>query len=134
MTTTAPEPFDDDHGDQFPGALPAPATPKAPTTPDRRLRMHAEHVHKINAVVASGNDDPARELAQSVVEESASGPPASPHDRRSTGRPTSARGHGGRPPGRLSRFTRRSLERFDRYTLDVFNAGRPYRSQDDRSV
>jgi hypothetical protein len=32
----------------------------------------------------------------------------------------------------VGRFTRRSLERLDRYTLDVFNPDAPYRSRDDR--
>jgi hypothetical protein len=32
----------------------------------------------------------------------------------------------------VGRFTRSSIERFDRYTLEVFNAGSPYRSRDDR--
>jgi hypothetical protein len=49
------------------------------------------------------------------------------------------RTHGARPPGqaasgltRMSRFTRRSLARFDRYTLEVFNPGPPFRPQIDR--
>jgi hypothetical protein len=135
MTTTRPTPLNDDHGDQFPGAVPAPAAAPATGPSDRLVRMHAAYVHKVNAVVASGDDDLAHELAQSFDEESASGHPAPQHsDRRSAGRHTPGRGQGGRPPGRVGRFTRRSLERFDRYTLDVFNAGVPYRSRDDRSA
>jgi hypothetical protein len=45
------------------------------------------------------------------------------------GRRAPARGHRGRPAtarGRISRLTRRSLERFDRYTLDVFNPRPPH--------
>jgi hypothetical protein len=42
-----------------------------------------------------------------------------------------------RRPGRtarLGRLTRTSLRRFDRYTLEVFNAGTPYRSGNRRPV
>jgi hypothetical protein len=56
-----------------------------------------------------------------------------------TGRRTPTRDTGGRRPGpstgalsRMGRFTRRSLDRFDRYTLEVFNPASPYRP--DRSV
>jgi hypothetical protein len=127
MTTTRPTPVNDDHGDQFPGAVPA----SAPVTGrnDRLVRMHAAYVHKVNAVVASGNDDLAHELAASFADES-SRPQT---DRRPAGRRTPGRGDG-RRPGRVGSFARRSLERFDRYTLDVFNAGTPYRSRDDRSA
>ena len=45
-----------------------------------------------------------------------------------------ARPHGARPPrhaastlGRMGRFTRRSLKRFDQYTLAVFDPGAPCR-------
>jgi len=134
MTTIRPTPITDDHGDQFPGALPATATPATEGSQDRLVRMHAAYVHKVNAVVASGNDGLAHELARSFDEESADAYATRAHDRRSAGRHTPGRGQGGRPPGRVGRFTRRSLERFDRYTLDVFNAGVPYRSGDDRQA
>jgi hypothetical protein len=130
VTTTRPTPLNDDHGDRFPGALPAPAGAPAQSPSDRLVRMHAAYVHKVNAVVAAGNDDLAHELAESFDEESAGGHAAKHSDRRSAGRHTPGRGQSGRPPGRV----RRSLERFDRYTLDVFNAGTPYRSRDDRSA
>jgi hypothetical protein len=52
---------------------------------------------------------------------------------------TPVRTHGGRPPGqaatglaRMTRFTRRSLARLDRYTLEVFNPGPPFRPHTDR--
>jgi hypothetical protein len=97
--------------------------------------MHAAYVGKVNAAVAAGDDDLAHELAQSFAEESASGHAATAHpDRRSAGRRAPGRGRGGRPPGRVGRFTRRSLERFDRYTLDVFNAGVSDRYRGDRSA
>jgi hypothetical protein len=135
MTTTPPTRFEHDHGDQFPGALPAPASAPASGPSDRLVRMHAAYVHKVNAVVGSGNDDLARELADSFDEESAGQHAVRAHaDRRSAGRHTPGRGRGGRPPGRVGSFTRRSLERFDRYTLDVFNAGHHYRTRDDRSA
>ena len=58
---------------------------------------------------------------------------------QSAGRHSAARTHGSRPPGqattglaRMGRFTRRSLARFDRYTLEVFNPGPPFRPQHDR--
>jgi hypothetical protein len=51
-----------------------------------------------------------------------------------TGRRTPTRDSGGRRPApstttlsRMGRFTRRSLDRFDRYTLEVFNPASPYR-------
>ena len=135
MTTTRPTSLSDDHGDQFPGAVPAPAPGPAQGSPDRLVLMHAAYVHKVNAVVAAGNDELAHELADSFDEESAAGSLAKVHgERRSAGRHTPGRGQGGRPPGRVGRFTRRSLERFDRYTLDVFNAGVPYRAGDDPSA
>jgi hypothetical protein len=133
MTSARPMPLTDDHGDQFPGAVPAPAPSPAQNSSDRLVRMHAAYVHKVNAVVASGNDDLAHELADSFDQESADGHAANT-DRRSAGRHSPGRGRGGRPPGRVGRFTRRSLERLDRYTLDVFNAGVPYRSGTDRSA
>jgi hypothetical protein len=53
-----------------------------------------------------------------------------------TGRRTPTRDAGGRRPApstttlsRMGRFTRRSLDRFDRYTLDVFNPASPYRPE-----
>ena len=133
MTTTRPTPLNDDNGDQFPGAVPAPATAPAQGSPDRLVLMHAAYVHKVNAVVAAGNDDLALELAASYEEES-TGSVKAHADRRSAGRHTPGRGQDGRRPGRVGSFTRRSLERFDRYTLDVFNAGAPYRSREDRQA
>jgi hypothetical protein len=134
MTTTRPTSIDD-HGDQFPGALPAPAIAPARASQDRFVRMHAAYVGKVNAAVAAGDVDLAHELAQSFDEESASGHAATAHpDRRSAGRHTPGRGRGGRRPGRVGRFTRRSLERIDRYTLDVLNAGGPDRYRGDRSA
>jgi hypothetical protein len=56
-----------------------------------------------------------------------------------TGRRTPTRDSGGRRPepstgalSRMGRFTRRSLDRLDRYTLEVFNPASPYRP--DRSA
>ena len=93
MTSAGPTPIDDDHGDQFPGALPARTVAIASRAAGRLVRM-----------------------------------PAAP------GRRTPTRDSGGRRPGpslstlsRMGRFTRRSLDRFDRYTLEVFNPASPYR-------
>jgi hypothetical protein len=79
--------------------------------------------------VEAGRDDLAHELAASFAEESTG-------VRRAAGRRTPTRGQGGRRPeadtrlARMGRITRRSLHRFDRYTLDVFNAGsRPDRNE-----
>lgn len=124
MTSARPTTISDDHGDQFPGALPAPAP--ATGSSERLVRMHAAYVHKVNAVVGSGNDDLAHELAQSFDEESAKHPTG---DRRSAGRRTPGRRDTGRRPGRVGSLARRSLARFDRYTLDVFNAGTPSRER-----
>jgi hypothetical protein len=116
----------DDHGDQFPGAVPAPVETHRAASDERIVRMHAEYLHKTNAAVEAGRDDLAHELADSFAEESGSA-------RRSAGRRTPTRGHDGRRPegdNRLGRITRRSLSRFDRYTLDVFNPGAPYGRRD----
>jgi hypothetical protein len=122
----------DDHGDQFPGALPAsgvPTTAHRAAADDRIVRMHADYLQKANSLVQAGRDQLAQELAESFAEESAG---ASTPARRTPGRRTPTRGQGGRRPeadtrlGRMGRITRSSLHRFDRYTLDVFNAGSPY--------
>jgi hypothetical protein len=118
----------DDHGDQFPGALPAagvPDTAHRAAADERIVRMHAAYVQKANSLVQAGREILAHELAESFAEESTGA-------RRAPGRRTPTRGQGGRRPeadtrlGRLSRITRSSLRRFDRHTLDVFNPGSPY--------
>ena len=82
--------MNDDHGDQFPGALPA-RTASAPTRPagarQRLVRMRSARV-RTAATTRS----------------------------------------------RVVQGTRRSLQRFDRYTLDVLNPGHPYRPRTDRSA
>jgi hypothetical protein len=145
VTSAPPTPISDDHGDQFPGAVPARTTPaRSHEAGDRLVRMHAAYVQKVNSVVEAGRDGLAHELAQTFAEESSGGSATgahvgSPRGRRAAGRPTPSRGSSGRPPGQattrlgtVGRFTRSSIERFDRYTLEVFNAGSPYRSRDDR--
>jgi hypothetical protein len=138
--------MNDDHGDQFPGALPA----QAATAPrggddDRLVRMHAEYVQKVNSVVEAGRDGLAHELAETFAEESSGTHAAGLHldalrGRRTAGRRTPSRGRSGRRPGqattvlgRMGRLTRSSFDRFDRYTLDVFNAGAPYRTRTERT-
>jgi hypothetical protein len=119
----------DDHGDQFPGAVPTPAVPDSAhraAAQERIVRMHADYLHKTNAAVEAGRDDLVHELADSFAEESGSA-------RRPAGRRTPTRGQRGRRPegdNRLGRITRHSLSRFDRYTLDVFNPGAPYGRSD----
>ncbi len=91
MSSARPTPINDDHGDQFPGAVPPRVrtrTPHRPGAEQRLVRMRA------------------------------------------------ARTPGGRPPGpaatpltQMGRLTRRSLDRFDRYTLEVFNPASPHRPQ-----
>jgi hypothetical protein len=136
--------MNDDHGDQFPGAVPASAVPAAarPTGADDRLvRMSAAYTEKVNAAVQAGRENLAYELAERTFAEEMSGVEmagdVSPV-RRPAGRRT--RSHGHRPPtalGRMGKLTRRSLDRFDRYTLDVFNPRPPhalYASRPDRSA
>jgi hypothetical protein len=120
MTTGRLNPMTDDHGDQFPGALP-PVTEYRAASAERIVRMHAEYLYKANSLIEAGRDDLAHELAESFAQESGSA-------RRPAGRRTPTRGQDGRRPeaGRLARITRNSLSRFDRYTLDVFNPGAPY--------
>jgi hypothetical protein len=91
----------DDHGDQFPDAVPGQGVPTA-TRPagaqERLVRMSA----------AATDNAPVQ---------------------RPAGRRTPPRSHGDRPAttqSRMGRLTRRSLERFDRYTLDVFNPRPPH--------
>ncbi len=139
MTSARPTPINDDHGDQFPGALPA-RTTSAPRPADERLtRMHAAYVQKANALVQAGRDSLTGELADAFAAESSDAHAAAHGDtahgsRRAGRRRAPTRGQDGRGPGRattrLGRLTRTSLERFDRYTLEVFNAGTPSRGND----
>jgi hypothetical protein len=76
-------------------------------------------VGKVNALVAAGRDGAVRELTEAYDEERAA----------ADGSGTAA---GPRPVERLRR-TRDSLRRLDRYTLDVFNPGAPYRPRSTRS-
>ena len=98
--------MNDDHGDQFPGAVPARRRPTFARTAGGDKRM-------VRMPAVDGS--------------------------QTAGRHSTARIHGSRPPGqaaeglaRMGRFTRRSLARFDRYTLEVFNPGPPFRPQNDR--
>ena len=133
MTT----PMNDDYGDRFPEALSAPRTVRSTTTDERIVRMHAAYVQKANSLVEAGQEHLALELAKTFEQESAASSREATGPRRAAGRRTPTRGEGGRRPeadtrlARMSRITRSSLNRFDRYTLDVFNAGSSYRS--DRS-
>lgn len=135
MTSARPTPVNDDHGDQFPGAVPAPTASEPTGRYDERIvRMHAAYAQKANSLVQAGREDLAHELSDVFVEESA----GTQHTRRDAGRRTPTRDGSGRRPGgegrlsRMGRITRSSMNRFDRYTLDVFNAGSTYRS--DRSA
>ncbi len=128
-------PLNDDHGDQFPGALPAPgsALPPHEAAAERLVRMRAAYLHKVNSVVEAGRDDLADELATAYAREAAAARPAAAHTRRpGGGRGTPARTRTGSPtksatPGR---GVRAMIRRFDRYTLEVFNAGTPTRPLD----
>lgn len=115
---------------RFPGSEPAPIAhlPRHCTAGQRLLRMHATYVHKLNSLVEADRPDLADELATAFAQESA-GTRRAPRlqDRRT--------GKGRRGPGRTRRATapgrvRRLLHRFDRYTLEVFNAGTPVRPVD----
>jgi hypothetical protein len=134
MSTTRQIPLNDDHGDQFPGALPARALAGRSRTTgadERLVRMRAAYVAKVNAAVQDDRHDLAHELATSTFAAESGARPAARRD--------STRTPGARPPGpastrlaRVRRITRRTLDRFDRYTLDVFNPGAPYRRHTDR--
>jgi len=140
MTSARPTSINDDHGDQFPGALlRATGRPARDGADARLVRMHAAYAHKVNSLVEAGRDDLAHDLAEAFAEESSATPAGGSPDRRAAGRRTPSRGRSGRRPGQadtplggMGRFTRRSLDRFDRYTLDVFNPGAPYRPNTDR--
>lgn len=88
--------------------------------------MHADYVRKVNSVLEAGQDELAHELADTFAAEASGTQPA----RRAAGRRSPVRSDRRRPTGRLGHLTRRSWERFDSYTLDVFNAGTPYRGSD----
>ena len=130
MTT----PMNDDYGDQFPEAITAPRTARHTTADERIVRMHAAYAQKANSLVQAGQEDLVHELAETFEAESAASRREPTGARRAAGRRTPTRGEGGRRPeadtrlSRMGRITRSSLDRFDRYTLDVFNAGSPYRS------
>jgi hypothetical protein len=134
--------MNDDHGDQFPGAVPAngaAATPRHTAADERIVRMHAAYVQKANSLVEAGRESLAQELADAFAQESSGAHPEPTSSRRAAGRRTPTRGQGGRRPesdsrfSRMSRITRSSMDRFDRYTLDVFNPRTPYRSQPESS-
>jgi hypothetical protein len=127
-----PTPMTDDHGDQFPGALPARPAAAPSAASERHVRMRPAHVHRVDSAVRA-------DWERTAVEESSAPPVAGDLIRRTAGRRSPARTHGGRPPGqpastlsRMGRFTRRSLTRFDRYALDLFDPGAPYRPHGDR--
>ena len=108
---------------------------------ERLVRMNAAYTAKVNAAVQADREDLAHELAEETFADelawSDPGAVRSPAARPAGRRP---RGHGHRPPttlGRMGGLTRRSLRRFDRYTLDVFNPRPPhalYSSRPDRSA
>ena len=143
MNSTRPTTMTDDHGDQFPEAVPAsvPATHHRTGADERLVRMSAAYTAKVNAAVQAGRETLAYELAEQTFAEELSGSDTAAVS-SPAGRPTGRRprGHGHRPPttlGRMSQLTRRSLRRFDRYTLDVFNPRPPhalYSTQPDRSA
>lgn len=137
--------INDDHGDQFPEAVPAavptsvPAAGRRTGADDRLVRMSAAYTEKVNAAVQAGRENLAHELAEQTFAEELAGSDTG-LVRSPAGRPGGRRPHGHRPPttlGRVSRLTRRSLRRFDRYTLDVFNPRPPhalYAARPDREV
>ena len=99
----------DDHGHQFPGALP-PVPEYRAASAGRLVRMQADYLQKANSLVEAGRDDLVHELVESFAEESTGA-------RRPAGRRTPTRDEDGRRPetgSRLGRITRSSLRRFDR--------------------
>ena len=135
--------MNDDHGDQFPGALPA-ATPSRPAgAADRLVRMDPASASTVDSAVQTGPADLAHEPAEKTLVTASSaqavdGASLDLRERRTAGRRSPDRPRDGRRPtsgstlSRMGRLTRRSLDRFDRYTLDVFNPGHPYRPHADR--
>ena len=124
--------MNDDHGDQFPGALP-PAATRRPDADMRLVRMHAAYVAKVNAVVGADQEDLAHELAEDYAAEATTARPAARSAQRPTGRNRrrpQGTGAGSARPGtparRWTERTRETLRRFDRYTLDVFNPRTPH--------
>lgn len=73
-----PMPMNDDHGDQFPGAVPAPvSTAGRRTEADQRLvRMNAAYTEKVNAAVQAGREGLAYELAEHTYVDEVSGLPS----------------------------------------------------------
>ena len=133
MSTPRPTTIDD-HGDQFPGALPpTPTTTPRPGAADQFTQMHSAYVYKVNALVSADRHDLARELAEAFPTEPSAVGARPDRTTRTSGRGTPVRRDSARPAARLGRFTRRSLDRFDRYTLDVFNAGHLRRPDSGRS-
>ena len=111
MISRRTTPLNDDHGDQFPGALPSLATPAAAGPDEQFVRMHAAYVQKVNAAVQSDREGLAHELAErTFAEESLALAMPGAHQRPIR--------------ERLGRFAR-ALDRFDAYTLEVFNPGAP---------
>ena len=89
---TRPTPIDD-HGDQFPGALPpTPTTTPRPGAADQFTQMHAAYVYKVNALVTADRHDLAPELAEAFPTESATANAARPDHagRRAAGPPSVA--------------------------------------------
>ncbi|HEV7186568.1 MAG TPA: hypothetical protein VGN28_01605 [Blastococcus sp.] len=104
-TTTT---LNDDHGDQFPGAVPALATSAPARADEQFVRMHAAYVQKVNAAVQADREGLAHELAERTFAEESLDPALD----------------GARPRPireRLGRFARA----LDSYTLEVFNPGAP---------
>ncbi|MCA0143692.1 hypothetical protein [Blastococcus sp. LR1] len=125
-------PLNDDHSDRSPGALPAPppALPRHEAADERLVRMRAAYIHKINSAVEADREDLADELAASFRHEAAALRSPEARTRRSS-RGTPARTRTGRPASRATGGTVRAVfQRFDRYTLQVFNAGTPTRPLD----
>ena len=127
-------PLNDDNGDQFPGALPAPATflPRHEAADERLVRMRAAHLFKINSAVEADRADLVDELATSFSHETSDLRSPDARTRRPS-RGTPGRTRSGGPASRAAGGTVRAmLRRLDRYTLDVFNPPSPYR--ENRSV
>lgn len=108
----------DDHGDQFPDAVPATTAPSAgrpDSADDRLVRMSAAYTEKVNSAVQAGRESLAYELAEQTFAEEVSGSAAGDLPmRRTAGRRMAPRSHGSRPPTALGRLTRGSFSRFGR--------------------
>ena len=90
----------DDHGDQFPGALPAagvPDTAHRAAADERIVRMHADYLQKANSLVEARSRRP-RARARGILRGGVRPPPPVPVAPPDDAPPPAARADGGPGP------------------------------------